>query len=130
MDQSQSQSSVVHTLQELHTKLDLIIEEQRKEKEYIRAEFTNIHMQFANIHEDMLDLKQGMRFARQDLSEIRKDLVDLYKKNSDLNRKIDEIHQARHYVQVKFGREWTVASFAIALLASGLASGLTKFLWR
>jgi hypothetical protein len=81
--------------------------------------------------EQLQDVKQDIRDIKQDVRDLRTDLKSLEHKvdegftsvRSDMKddrKKLEEVHQARNFVKIKFGWEWGMISFVIAIFAAGV----------
>ncbi len=97
---------------------------------HIDGRFTKIDERLENMQGDIYSLKEHARHVDKRMDHIVDSIDILQHQNIELARKTEDTYQSRNTVKIKFGWEWSAVSMAIAFLASGVASGMTKFLWR
>lgn len=96
----------------------------------IDEQFHRIDERLESMQGDIYGLKEHARHVDNRMDYIADGINTLQHQHNELTRKIEDIYQSRNTVKIKFGWEWGAVSLAIAFLASGIASGLTKFVWR
>jgi hypothetical protein len=72
-----------------------------------------------------------LREIRQDIRDIRADIrasdnkmdegfAEVRREREIDRKKLEEVYQARNSVKIKFGWEWSLASFVLAMCAAGI----------
>ena len=129
MDQQTFQTQVLAFMAEMREFKSEMLEFKRSSQE----RFTHIDERFDTLHKDVYELKQDVQGLKADIHHLsrRIDHLDdgvntLQSQNIELRGKIDEIYQSRNTVKIRFGWQWAVASFLIAVTASSCSLFLGK----
>lgn len=86
--------------------------------------------QFRLLRGDINDVRQDVRDVRSelkgDIQHLRGEIQELRTEARSDHSKLDELCRSRNTVKIRFGLEWMVASFLIAIVASSVAVVITQ----
>ena len=86
--------------------------------------------QFSVMNNHMLFVQTELRDVKEELKGVKQEIKGLTKDVRTIEIQVMDIHQARNNVKMKFGLEWAMASFLIALVAAGLSQFIAMNIGR
>jgi hypothetical protein len=92
----------------------------------MHSQMSGMQIQMDGMQKEVGDISQELKITNTRLHTVEEHVADMISHITHMQLQINELHQSRNLVKIRYGMEWMIASFVIAILASGITLGFGR----